>query len=172
MQSVGGLGAPRNTPGGNSRAQSGSVSGSVSQLLNQQPSLKGVLSELGYAPKDVRTIQTQKGVPDTLQMTQVFIKELSQSAQQSLKLLGLDSTVIAMISNSNSSELLKKRFKKISDDLYNRELLEELSENLGVTIPEDTILFGDNKGVVLLLQSGLNEIDLDYQQELDKQEVE
>lgn len=154
MQSVGGNPIRPNLP---PNRPSAPVSPPVANLLSNQPTLQGILSALGYAPSDILSVQKKDGPPETFN-SQIFVKETTQSMTHTLSLLGLDSAVVAMVSSDVPATRLKKRLRKISQDLYDWEVLEELSQLLGFTIPEDALLFEDKEGGVLLIQTGINDV--------------
>ena len=156
MPIVGGVRNTRNVSRSGSTATTPNPS--YSQLVKQQPVLKTLITSLGYSPKDIQSFKLQNGAPSNLQMSQIALKELSQSAQQILKSLGIESTMLALVSAEVSTERLKKAFREISDTIYDRTLIEELANILGVTISEDALLFDDKKGGFLLIQNGLDQV--------------
>lgn len=121
---------------------------------------RSVLNGLGIDPKNITDSKITKGLSQKLQFQEVEVIQINSDMSEVLKSLGLANVDLAVMLNADEEmDRIKKRLKEVRLSSLDPELLSEMATAFGVDFDDDTLIFTDKVGGILIVKSSLQEIE-------------
>jgi hypothetical protein len=137
------------------------LSSSYSKILS--PEIKNILDKLGIRISDIANISKQMA-GHTTSIKDIQIIQLSNKSL--LNALGLENVefVIALQAQDEIADI-KKKLKKIKESTLDKKIIKKLCKALGLSFKEKTLFFDDQTGGILIVQSAMQELEDDAEDE-------
>lgn len=121
---------------------------------------QSVLKGLGINQNDILSLSLLKGFQGDLELKEIQLLEINQQQTEVLNALGISNAHLAIVLNSEDEiDKIKNRLKKIKETCMDEESKELLSLAFGIDIAHDGTIFTDAAGGVVVIQTGLEEIE-------------
>jgi len=125
----------------------------------QTEGFQSILSGLGINPKDIMSLALLKGLQVDLKFNEAQLIEINQEQTELLNALGINNAHLAIVLNDdNEIDRIRKRLKEIKEKTMDPESLSVLSQAFGIPVSDETTVFSDKAGGVIVIKSGLKEI--------------
>lgn len=171
--SVSGVGGPipsynSNIGGVNSNSSNPIISKHLSSAEFQN-----VLTSLGIKPDNVVSIKQENGVQLTNPLQDLQVISITPQIAEVLKALGLGNVELAIVvSAEDEIKNIRKKLKEIKDSSLNKDMIDKLLKQLGISQTSEAFVFTDHTGGLLIVQAGLNEISEKIDEEDDDENEE
>lgn len=149
--------------GGTGSIQGGSsgfsIPNSILQGYLQRPGFRNILDGLGIRLQDVSNVKNQKGIQTDIKIQELQVLQLDMDKAAAIKALGLGDVSLAIIVQAQDEvKKIKKRLEEIESSRINKEQLKELLQILGLSADEETIVYSDQDGGLVVIRNALNEL--------------
>jgi hypothetical protein len=126
----------------------------------QTEGFQSVLSGLGINQSDVMSLSLLKGLQVDLNFEEVQLLEINQQQTEVLNALGISNAHLAIVLNDdNEIDRIKKKLKEIKEKSMDEESLDLLSQAFGIAVSDESTVFTDIAGGVVIIKTGLYEIE-------------
>jgi hypothetical protein len=147
-----------------------STNPAVTKHLNSSE-MKNILNHLGIKATDITNVSKQTSNHTTSIQDAQFIQVTDQ--KEVVKNLGFNNVDLAIvIQSSDEINTIKKKLKEVQESTLDKELLKKLFKLLRIPYDENTLIFSDHQGGILLIQSSLEEIKRKIKEEEEEEEEE
>jgi hypothetical protein len=125
----------------------------------QTEGFQSVLTGLGINKSDIMSLSLLKGLQVDLNFQEVQLLEINQQQTEVLNALGIANAHLAIVLNDdNEIDRIKKKLKEIKEKSMDSDSMELLSDAFGINISDDSTVFTDTAGGVVIIKTGLYEI--------------
>ncbi|MCP4049528.1 MAG: hypothetical protein GY730_02325 [bacterium] len=137
----------------------------------KSPQFKNILSVLGINAKDIISISQKNGVHTNTSVQEVKFLQIDKNKAEVLKALGIENAELAIVlSADNEISTIRKRLETIKESAFNKKILRKLLNLLGIPGDENTFVFTDENGGLLVIQSAVSEIHRSIEEEEEEKE--
>lgn len=125
----------------------------------QTEGFQSILSGLGIDKQSIISLTLLKGLQTDLKFQEAQLIEVTQEQTEVLKGLGISNAHLAIVLHDEKEiERIKKRLKEIREKTLSLESLDILSHTFGIELDENSTIFSDKAGGVVVIKTGLREI--------------
>ena len=149
--------------GGGGFQPSGGVGNSVPSSLAKHlksPEFSNILRTLGINKQDIANLVEHKGLQGELSFKEAQVIKVDAGKAEALRSMGLIGAEMALVLESEDEiKKIKKRLKEIQESTLNKKELAFLLTTLGLEFDEESLVFTDQTGGLVIIQSAIQSLE-------------
>jgi hypothetical protein len=149
--------------GGGGFRSAGNVGGNIPASLAKHlksPEFSNILSSLGINKQDIANLVEHKGLQGDLSFKEAQVIQVDTAKAAALKSMGLVGAQMALVLESEDEiKKIKKRLNEIQESPFNKKELGFLLGTLGLDFDEDSIVYTDQTGGLVIIRSAIQSLE-------------